>query len=87
MVIERHPCRNPKVGPFKVSMTTWTTVNYLTPLSLNFRPTQDFLALLNKTTNNFQMDTDKYHEKTIEVGCEDQERNIKIKRFIDCWSF
>ena len=38
MVIEGRPCRNPITGPFKVSLTTWTTVNYLTPLSLNFKP-------------------------------------------------
>jgi hypothetical protein len=55
MVIEKHPCRNPQVGPFKVSMTTWTTVNYMTPLSLNFQPSQDFLSLLNKTQNNFNI--------------------------------
>lgn len=72
MVIEKHPCRNPQTGPFKVSLTTWTNVNYLTPLSLNFKPSEDFLTLLNKSKPNFQMNTDDYHEKLIEVECEDQ---------------
>ena len=55
MLIEKDGCRDPKKGPFKVSVTTWTTINYLTPMSFNFHPSEDFLALLNKTHNNFHL--------------------------------
>jgi capsule polysaccharide modification protein KpsS len=71
-VIEGKECRNPQTGPFKVELATWTKVNYLTPLSLNFEPSEDFLALLNKSTHNFQMNTDDYHEKLLTVSYQDQ---------------
>lgn len=58
--VQKDSCESTMQPPFSLKIGTWTNFAVTTPLSFNFQPPADFLALMNSSKQPFVMNKSAY---------------------------
>lgn len=65
--VVKDKCESSLQPPYDISIGTWTNFTVSTPLSFNFHPPADFLALMNVSKQPFSLSSSRYNNLNLDV--------------------